>query len=66
MKKITTLLVLTTAIITTSVQAQDGVFSGPGTQGPITTTQSGGFMVPASSITPQQMSGRWLTASGLP
>lgn len=53
MKKITTLLVLTTAIITTSAQAQNGVFSGPGTQDTTTTTppQSGGFIVPASSIT---------------
>jgi uncharacterized protein (TIGR00156 family) len=51
MKKITTLLVLTTAIITTSALAQDGGFSGPGTQGATTTTQSGGFIAPASSIT---------------
>jgi uncharacterized protein (TIGR00156 family) len=50
MKKITTLLVLTTAIITTSALAQDGGFSGPGTQGTTTATQ-GGFVAPASSIT---------------
>lgn len=50
MKKITTLLVLTTAIITTSALAQDGVFSGPGAQG-TTTTTLGGFVAPASSIT---------------
>lgn len=50
MKKITTLLVLTTAIITTSALAQDGVFSGPGAQNTTTTTQ-GGFVPPASNIT---------------
>ncbi|WP_368750236.1 YgiW/YdeI family stress tolerance OB fold protein [Klebsiella aerogenes] len=50
MKKITTLLVLTTAIITTSALAQDGVFSGPGAQG-TTTPPQGGFVAPASSIT---------------
>ena len=50
MKKITTLLILTTAIITTSALAQDCGFSGPGAQGTTTTTQ-GGFSAPASSIT---------------
>ncbi|MDR3104189.1 MAG: YgiW/YdeI family stress tolerance OB fold protein [Yokenella regensburgei] len=48
MKKITTLLALTTAMITTSALAQDGGFSGPGAQ---STTTQGGFVAPVSSVT---------------
>lgn len=51
MKKITTLLILTTALITTSALAQDGGFTDSDTQGTPSTFTQGGFVAPTSSIT---------------